>query len=294
MRCLSNVGDHQARSRAASNKERLAALRETVEGLQAAPASSGAESQAAAMAPPQGLYGPDRWLPAGLPLGVLNEVVAAHNDRPAAFGVLFALTALSLDARAGPAVLVMSRRALSDFGAPYGHGLAQLGLDVGRLILVETETDKDALWALAETLRAQARPAMVAGALAGGVDLTSSRRLNLAAAPQRIPLVLLLGARNGASASGTSAAATRWRIVAAPAARDRFGALAAPRWHITLERSRLGSHSSRPGAWLIEWSPEVGSREWSPEWCDGTHRFRVVEGLADRPSGAGTGLHRAG
>jgi protein ImuA len=200
---------------------------------------------------------------------------------------MFALATLNLDARTGPAVFVAARRALSEFGDPYGHGLTQMGLKVGRLILVEARTDKDALWAIEETLRSGARPAVVAGAVAGGLDLTSSRRLNLAAAPQRTPLFLLTGAHT--NAAGSSAAATRWRIAAAPAARDRFGALAAPRWHIALERSRLGSrHGSpmgrpmdRPGAWLIEWNHVA-------------HRFRVVDGLADRPPVAGTGLSRAG
>jgi protein ImuA len=208
-------------------------------------------------------------------------VVAAHPDRPAAFGFLFALTALGLDVGAEPAVLVAARRALSDFGAPYGHGLAQLGLDAGRLILIETDTDKDALWALEETLRSGARPAVVAGALAAGLDLTSSRRLNLAAAPQRTPLVLL----SGTKAADTNAAVARWRIAAAPAARDRFGALAAPRWHVALERSRMGNHGgrpmNRPGAWLIEWNHVA-------------HRFRVVTGLADSAPVAGASLRRAG
>jgi protein ImuA len=300
MRCLPNIGAAQARQAAFPRErlqERLAALRKAVEGLPVARVGEGAEAQADAAAPLQGRpQGADWGLPAELPCGALNEVVAGHADRPAAFGFLFTLIALGLDnaldrghagfgLRAGPAVLVAARRALSDFGEPYGHGLAQLGLDVGRLILVETRTDKDALWAIEETLRSGARPAMVAGTLAGGLDLTSSRRLNLAAAPQRTPLVLL----SGAGAAGTSAAAARWRIAAAPAARDRFGALAAPRWHVALERCRLGNcrgrpmnrPMNRPGAWLIEWNHVA-------------HRFRVVAELADRPPAADAGLLRAG
>jgi protein ImuA len=311
MRCLANIDTAQARqaesqaasksaSKSASGREhRLAALRKAVEGLQSVAVGERAGAHAAAPAPCQGpsqtMGGPDWGLPAELPCGVLNEVVAAHADHPAAFGFLIALTTLgqttlgltTLGLRARPepavlpAVLVATRRALSDFGDPYGHGLAQLGLDVGRLILVETRTDKDALWAIEETLRSEARPAMVAGALAGGLDLTSSRRLNLAAAPRRTPLVLL----SGANATGTSAAAARWRISAAPAARDRFGAFAAPRWHVALERCRLGNHRgrlmNRPGTWLIEWNHVA-------------HRFRVVAGLADRPPAAGAGLRHVG
>jgi protein ImuA len=204
--------------------------------------------------------------------GALNELTAAHGDLPAAFGFLFTLTALGLEARPGPAVFVAARRAFADFGAPYGHGLAQLGLDVDRLVLVETKSDKDALWALEETLRSGAA-AIAAGAIGGGLDLTSSRRLNLAAASQQTPLVVLRGAR----AAGVSAAATRWRIAAAPAARDRFGAFARWRWRVALERCRNG----RPGEWLIEWNHVA-------------HRFRLVEGLADRSPLASAGLRRAG
>jgi protein ImuA len=238
----------------------------------------------------------DCGLPADLARGVLNEIVAAHGGQPAAFGFLFALAALALEAElgTGPAVFVAARRTLTEFGAPYGHGLAQFGLDVDRLMLVEAGTDKDALWALEETLRSEARPAVVAGVLAGGLDLTSSRRLNLAAAPRCTALVLLTGAltnimtsTTSAKAVGTSAAATRWRIAAAPAAQDRFGALAAPRWYAALERCRISVGSrmvrsmGRPGAWVIEWNHV-------------THRFRVVEGLADRPPVAVAGLLRAG
>jgi protein ImuA len=235
-----------------------------------------AEGDPARPTPPQRRSGPDWGLPVPLASGALNEVVAAHADRPAAFGFLFTLTAMGLEARAGPAVLVATRRALAEFGTPYGHGLVQLGLDVDRLILVETGSDRDALWALEETLRSGAA-AMVAGAIAGGLDLTASRRLNLAAAPQRTTLVVLRGAKSAGMAAGGSAAATRWRIAAAPAARDRFGALAHWRWRVALERCRNG----RPGEWLIEWNHVA-------------HRFREVEGLADRPPLESAGLRRAG
>jgi protein ImuA len=165
-------------------------------------------------------------------------------------------------------VFVAPRRCLADFGQVYGHGLHQLGIDVGRLMLVETKTDKDALWAMEETLRSQARPALVAGALAGELDLTMSRRLNLAAAAHGSPLALL----RAPAATGASAAATRWRIGTAPAGKDRFGAFQHWRWRVALERCRNG----RPGQWLIEWDHVA-------------HRFRMVEGVADRAPAAGAG-----
>ncbi len=259
MRCTLNIADCSA-------SERVAALQRAVKGL---------HTFANVQAPP-GLGTADWGLPGpGLAGGVLNEIAAAaHGDKPEALGFLFALTAAALRLRAGPAVFVASRRCLADFGAPYGHGLVQLGLDAGRLLLVETKSDKDALWALEEALRSQSRSAMVAGAVVGGsLDLTASRRLNLAAAPHATPLVLL---RSSAS-TGTSAAATRWRIASAPAARDRFGALAHPRWRAALERCRNG----RTGKWLIEWNHVA-------------HRFRLVEGVADRAPAERAGFRLTG
>jgi protein ImuA len=208
----------------------------------------------------------------GLPCGTLNEITAeAYGHTPAAFGFVFALMAVALRWRPGSAVVVLQRRCLTDFGAPYGHGLVQWGLDPGRLIIVETRSDRDALWALEEALRSSARLAMVAGTVAGGLDLTKSRRLNLAAAPQATPLVLL----RSCVPAGTSAAATRWRIASAPAARDPFGAFARPRWSLALERCRNG----RIGKWLIEWDHVA-------------HCLSLVEGVADHAPVERAGVRR--
>jgi protein ImuA len=225
--------------------ERIAALREVMERLERAPRLGkvdGAIGFVAGSLGPQcewGVPGP------GLAIGALNEVIAGTAaDRPPALGFMLSLTAAAQRTAPGPVVFIATERAFADLGALYGHGLAYLGVDVGRLLLVDPETDKDTLWALEETLRSRTQPAMVVGVLAGGIDLTLSRRLNLAAAPHRVPLVLMRR-----TSAGTSAAATRWRIATAPAARDRFGILAHFRWQVSLERCRNG----RTGAWLIEW-----------------------------------------
>jgi protein ImuA len=197
----------------------------------------------------------------GLPCGALHEVMTvAYGDTPASFGFALALMGCALEARRGPAFLVLSRQA-ADFGKPYGPGLRQLGVDVGRLLLVETRSGKDALWAMEEILRAGNGVAAVAGMIETDIDLTMSRRLSLAAASGNRPLVLL----RPSGATGTSAAITRWRIAAAPAARDRFDAFADWRWQVALERCRHG----RPGQWMLEWDHAA-------------HRFRLAEIVAHR------------
>ena len=213
----------------------------------------------------------ERHLPgAGLAGGVLHQVIAAtYADAPATLGFLFTLTSLALQRQPGLAVLVASQRAFAEWGRPYGHGLNCLGVDPGRLMLVEANNDKGALWAIEETLRSRLRPVMVTGVLEHRLDLTASRRLNLAAAALATPLALASPER----VVGTSAAATCWRIGTLPASRDRFGSLSHPRWSLSLERCRHG----RPGKWFVEWNHV-------------THRFSLVEVLANRSSAQGAGL----
>ncbi|HEY2134976.1 MAG TPA: ImuA protein [Xanthobacteraceae bacterium] len=218
------------------------------------------ESVAApARALPFGLTALDSHLPQrGLTLGALHEVAPQqHGDTPAAFGFVAALLARFIPV-SRPLLLVGAPRAFAEHGRPHGHGLNRLGLDPARLILVETKTDKQALWAMEEALRSGV-PAAVAGMI-GKLDLKTSQRLHLAAAAAGLPLVLLRPAKAGEA----SAAATRWRIGAAEAARDRFGLVTHPRWNVRLERCRNG----RPGEWLLEFDHAA-------------YRFSLAAPLAD-------------
>lgn len=208
---------------------------------------------------PFGLPILDAHLPlGGLAFGALHEVAPeAAGDLPAAFGFMAAL--LGRMPPRGPVLLVTSRRGLADWGRPHGHGLNALGLDPARVILVEARQERQALWAMEEALRSGA-PVAVAGVVGMGLDLKASQRLQLAARNSGLPLLLLWPA----AATGASAAATRWRIGAAEAARDRFGLIAGWRWRVRLERCRNG----RPGEWLVEWDHVA-------------HRFSLAAAMAD-------------
>lgn len=262
---------------AAKVAARLAALRQTVEGLEAG--APGARAGHLKL----GVGTVDSLLPgAGFACGALHEVAPlAYGDQPQALGFAFALAALAQRTRPGVAVLVASRPALQDFGAPYGHGLKALGLDVGRLLLVEARNDREALWALEETLKSTAAPAVTLAAIGGREpmrQLTVSRRLNLAAARGGTPLVLV----SAKATDEASAAVTRWRIgAAAPAARrpeatdaDHF---LRSSWSVDLVRCRNG----RTGHWLLEWDHVA-------------HRFHLAQGLAaDAPRAGGGRLRLA-
>jgi len=222
---------------------------------------------------PFGLAALDSHLPqGGLACGGLHEMVPEEGAAPAAFGFMAAILARLTGTR--PLIFVVPTYGLREQGRLYGHGLNALGLDPARLILVETAHRNDTLWALEEALHSRA-PAAVAGVI-DRLDLKLSQRLQLAAHAASLPLLLLRPARNLES----SAAATRWRVGTAEAARDRFGLFERPRWHLHLERCRNG----RPGEWMVEYDHV-------------TNRFSLAAALADPALSrrtSETALRRAG
>jgi protein ImuA len=222
---------------------------------------------------PFGLSALDSCLPdGGLACGALHEIVPEPRSIPATFGFIAAILAritfstpspkeaklYSGGNARGPVFLVMPAYGFREHGQLHGHGLRALGLDPARLILVETSHRKETLWAIEEVLHSEA-PAAIAGII-DKLDLKTSQRLHLAATDCGLPLFLLRPAQN----LEASAAATRWRVGTAEAARDRFGLITRPRWHLTLERCRNG----RPGEWVVEYDHVA-------------HRFSLAATLAD-------------
>lgn len=189
---------------------------------------------------PFGLPDVDSALPGGgLPLGCLHEVAGEEPGTATAFAanLLARLATAAAPAVWAPVVWIVRGR---DLHAP---GLAAYGLTPDRLIAVRATRDADTLWAMEEALRCRRLSAVLGEA--GALDLTASRRLQLAAESSGVTGVLLqLGPRRSAA----SAAVTRWRVAPAPSEPEEPG-VGDPRWSVALERCRGG----RPGAWLLEW-----------------------------------------
>jgi protein ImuA len=202
---------------------------------------------------PLGLAALDSCLPeGGLTCGALHEIVPETDSATAA---AFGFIAAVLGRLMKPRLLVCVTPAYGHcphyghrphgrlYGRLHGHGLNALGLNPSRLILVETAHRKETLWAIEEALHSSA-PAAVIGSI-DKLDLRTSQRLQLAANDTGLPLFLL----RPSPTLESSAAATRWRVGTAKAARDRFGLVVRPRWHLHLERCRNG----RPGQWVVEY-----------------------------------------
>ncbi len=152
----------------------------------------------------------------------------------------------------------------ADRGRLYGPGLADLGLDPSRLLIIETARAADTLWALEEALRSQSA-ILVAGTV-GTVGLTEARRLSLASESSATPCLLV----TGATQPETPAAASRWRI----------GPMAPPRQH----RAESFKVAVKLERWRSAGPLKHDKPPFALEWCDEAHRFRSLANVADRVS----------
>ncbi len=199
-----------------------------------------------AAALPFGVASLDQHLPAGgLLLGAVHELQGAGPDvETAATPALFAAGVLAR--RPGP-VIWISRN-----GGVFTHGLLQAGLDPRRLVFVDA--GRSVLLVMEEALR-HPGIAGVVGELDGRLDLTTSRRLQLAAEGSQVLGFLIRRSRrfDDPALTQPSAAMTRWRIGAVPPppalphAPDVPG-LSRPLWRLDLLRCRHGA----PASWIVE------------------------------------------
>lgn len=216
--------------------------------------SAGLDVAASGCFVPLGVEAIDAALPGGgLKAGALHEVGAAdYRDMGAATGFLTALAVRLAGNVSAPLLWCSAAQSPFDTGALYGPGLAAFGLDPARLVLALPGSATDCLWAMEEALRSGAFAAVIGevDGRAAALDLTATRRLQLAAEEQGTPVFLFTGHDGGAA----SVAVTRWRISARPGeiipGTDKFGGLGgAPCWHVALTRARGGA----PGAWDVAW-----------------------------------------
>jgi len=244
---------------------RLAALREEIKAIE----RSGFAG-AARPALPFGIADVDSRLAGGGLAAALHEAAAASpapgDDAAATLFLAAAAARFSRAAGTGQVLWAVARR---DLFAP---GLALAGLTPDRLIYAECRNDAEVLAVMEEGVRHGSLAAMVGEV--GRAEMASTRRLQLAAEEGGTAALLLRRWRRaGADPLGPpSAAATRWRIAAAPSAPLPHDGIGRARWHVALVRQRGGP----PHQWLLE-APDAEAR------------LALPARSGDRPDQAGAG-----
>jgi protein ImuA len=173
----------------------------------------------------------DRRLGGGLTRGRLHELFAIDpHDHAAAIG--FALM-LAIRAGSGPVVWVRQDGAVRAGGPIHAPGMVELGFDPTRLIEVLVPDEKALLRAAGDAVRCPDVGVLLVEPwkAARAIDLTASRRLATAAEKSGVTILMIRAEAD----PGPSAAHSRWRIAAAPAA----PLIADAPGHATIEASLL-------------------------------------------------------
>lgn len=234
-----------------SSRERLATLRQQLAGrlVGTPPQEQPRRGQAPSPAGRSrclslGLPPIDTHLGGGLAQGALHEIAGGGSDAELALLPAFFAAQVMLQHRDQRAIWIAATPDL------YGPGLLAQGLDPTRLLLVESRQEVENLWALEEAARSGA-VSLVIGEI-DFLDLTASRRLQLAAEEKNCTILVLRRSRllgKGDKHRQPSAATTRWLISSLPSRpidENRPG-LGLPCWHLHLWRQRNGP----PGCWDI-------------------------------------------
>ena len=154
----------------------------------------------------------DARLGGGLARGALHEVSGLQEDHSVASG--FALMLAMRAAADRPILWVREDKGERMHGQLYGPGMIELGANPDNIILISAPDTLSALRAGADILRSTGLGATVIEPFGASkaLDLTASRKLVLAAEKSGVAAFIL----REAGTSLSSAAATRWRIAAAP------------------------------------------------------------------------------
>lgn len=194
-----------------------------------------------------GLEALDARLGGGLAKGAVHEVLPA-SGLDAASAAAFALMLAARAGNVSGTILWVSTDAeLRRHGAPYGPGLAELGLAPDRMMLVTAPDELAGLKVASDSLAcAGLCAAVIEAGAAKRLDLTASRRLALAAEKSGVTALIL----RGSDTMIASAAASRWQVAAAPSVPLPGQAPGRTGLSLSLVRHRGGA---RPFDMCVEW-----------------------------------------
>jgi protein ImuA len=178
----------------------------------------------------------NRQLPhGGLSAGCIHEVKGASLANAIAFSTVLAARSAGSN---GNILCITGQQSI------YPLGLLPYAVNLNQLLCVSARRPQERAWAVLEALRCPGVSAVIA--MIDGLDLTESRRLQLAAETSGATGFLLSHANSAPVASPI----TRWRISAgAGGLRQRFDE---PVWTVDLLYCRGG----RPGSWALQWQKQ--------------------------------------
>lgn len=176
------------------------------------------------------------------PLGVNHEFICNNKENLAASSGFIAGVLSSMLQKSGAVVWVSSSQII------FPPALVSFGIDPSQLIFIHLRNEKEINWTIEEALKCEGLAAVV-GELSN-IDLTISRRLQLAAEQSRVTGFLL---RHQQKQINATAFTCRWQIQSLQSeTTNGLPGIGFPRWQVELLKVRNG----KPGSWQLEWINE--------------------------------------
>ena len=172
------------------------------------------------------------------PLGANHEFICNSKESLAASTGFIAGILSTLLQKGGAVAWISSSQII------FPPALVSFGIEPSQVIFIHLQ--KEILWTLEEALKCEGLTAVV-GEISS-IDLTASRRLQLASEQSRVTGFLL---RYPPKQLNTTACVCRWQIQPLKSeTEDGLPGVGFPRWAIELLKVRNG----KPGHWQLEWA----------------------------------------
>lgn len=202
---------------------------------------------------PTGHAGIDAATGGGIMRGRLHEVFAASLEDSGSAGGFAAMLGVLMAGAGSTIFWLREKSAEARGGCLHAPGLAELGLDPGRVVLGVMDDALGLLRVAAEVVRCPdvAVAVIELWRMPRALDLTASRRLAVAAEGSGVTALML----RADAAPAPSAAHSRWSVAAAAAAPLEAQAPGHPTLAVNLLRQRGGAADR---GWQVEWDRDQG------------------------------------
>lgn len=173
------------------------------------------------------------------PVGAIHEFITTNNTQLAASGGFISGIMAQLMKAGGVAMWIGTRR------ATFPAALSLFGLEPHHIIFIDTQTEKETLWATEEALKCNGIAAVVAEIKE--LNFTASRRLQLAVEESQVTGFII---RRNPRQLNTTACLAKWQISSISSESiDDMPGVGFPSWKVQLLKVRNG----KPGSWNLSW-----------------------------------------
>jgi protein ImuA len=176
------------------------------------------------------------------PRAAIHELISVNSESAASTNGFMSVMLSALIGQNGCCLWISTRRTI------FPPALKAFGIEPERILFVDVNNIKDALWSMEEALKCNALIAVVGEFTA--LTFEDSRRLQLAVEQSKVTGFIH---RFRPKIENTLTCVSRWKITPIISdALDQLPGMAFPKWRVDLLKVRNG----KPTSWQVQWSPQ--------------------------------------